>query len=246
MSYDAVISNPPYSLKWSADSKLQIQDFSLAPKSKADYQFILEGISRLDDDGIAVYVLPHGVLFRGQAEGKVRQELIEKNYLDTVIGLPENLFDVTSIPVCLMIFKKKRDNKDILFIDASKEFTKGKNQNKLEPEHVQNIIKAYQDRTEIDKYSHVATQQELEENEFNLNIPRYVDTFEPEPVPDIDQLMTEINEIDAELLHTQQELDVMLQDLVGTNPQSQAEIERFKKFWHKRVKEKESEQMTLL
>lgn len=244
MNYKAVISNPPYSLKWSADESLSIGEMPLSPKSKADFQFVLEGVSRLEDDGIAAYVLPHGVLFRGNTERKIRQELIERNYLDAVIGLPDHLFDVTSIPVCLMIFKKQRSTTDVLFIDAAREFTKSKNKNLLEPEHVNKIVKAYHDRAEIERYSTNVTLQDIKENDYNLNIPRYVDTFEPEPVIALDDIMAEMKEINAEELHLQQELDTMMSQLRGTTPEADAEIKRFYNFFHKNVKQKE--QMTLL
>lgn len=246
MNFDAVISNPPYSLKWRADAEQRIDDYPLAPKSKADYQFVLEGLSRLDDDGIAVYVLPHGVLFRGAAEEAIRHRLIDENKLDAVIGLPDHLFDVTGIPVCLLVLKMQRDTTDVLFIDAAREFEKAKNKNLLKPEHVAKIVKAYDDRQELDKYAHVATLAEIKKNGYNLNIPRYVDTFEPEPVASLTEIMNDMVEVDAEIAHNYQKLATSMNDLKAATPEAQAELDRFNKFFAKRVKQKREEQLTLL
>lgn len=151
-------------------------------------------------------VLPHGVLFRGAAEGAIRQTIIEKNYLDTVIGLPANLFYGVSIPTTILVFKKNRKTKDILFIDASNEFKKGKNQNKLTDKNINKIIETYRNRVDVDKYAHVTSLEEIKENEFNLNIPRYVDTFEEEQVIDLgkvnkllEQDKQEIAELEAKI-----------------------------------------------
>jgi type I restriction enzyme M protein len=203
--FEAVVANPPFSAKWSA-SPIHLSDerFAqygrLAPSSKADYAFIQHMIYQLDDNGTMAVVMPHGVLFRGGAEGHIRQFLIEqKNYLDTVIGLPPNLFFGTSIPASILVFKKcRKADKDVLFIDASKHFAKGKNQNRLRPSDIDKIIETYEQRKNEDKYSHVATLEEIRENDFNLNIPRYVDTFEEEEEIDIDAVVAEIRKIDAE------------------------------------------------
>lgn len=206
MKFDAVVANPPFSAKWSADeSHLDKPRFSaygkLAPKSKADYAFVQHMVYQLNESGTMAVVLPHGVLFRGAAEGKIRQYLVgEKNYLDAVIGLPANLFYGTSIPTCVLVFKKCReDDQDILFIDASKDFEKVKNQNKLRPEDIEKIVNTYASREEIEKYSHKATLEEIEENDFNLNIPRYVDTFEEEEPIDLDEVVDELEKIEAEM-----------------------------------------------
>ena len=200
--FDAVVANPPFSAEWTAAEKFNNDDrFSkagvLAPKSKADYAFILHMLYHLNDGGTMACVAPHGVLFRGAAEGKIRRFLIEKkNYIDAIIGLPANIFYGTSIPTCILVMKKCRQSDDnILFIDASKEFEKVKTQNKLRPEHIQKIIETYRTRAEIEKYSHCATLKEIEENDYNLNIPRYVDTFEEEEEIDIKAVMAEIKEL---------------------------------------------------
>lgn len=236
MSYDAVISNPPYSLDWSMNKSLAIDGYPLAPKSKADWQFVLEGVDQLDDNGTAVYVLPHGVLFRGASEGKIRQKIIEEGYLDAVIGLPDKLFDVTSIPVCLMVLKKHRTATDTLFIDASKGFEKVKNKNILKPEHVKRVVEAYHARRDIDKYAHVATLEEMRENDFNLNIPRYVDTYEPEPPIPLTKIMQDIYDADKEIEKNERELDKMFADLVGTTPGTQLELDAFRAFWSDHIK----------
>jgi type I restriction enzyme M protein len=206
MNFDAVISNPPYSLKWSMDSELAINGYPLAPKSKADWQFILQGLSELDEDGTAVYVLPHGVLFRGASEGKIRKRLIDENYLDAVIGLPAKLFDVTDIPTLLMVLKKHRSTTDVLFIDASNDCEHVKNKNVLRPQDVEKIVQAYQSRTERERYAHSATLQEIKDNEYNLNIPRYVDTFVPDPPINLMEIMTDMKETDRQIAANNAEL----------------------------------------
>lgn len=218
--FEAVVANPPYSAKWSADAKfLDDERFSnygkLAPKSKADFAFVQHMIYHLDDNGTMAVVLPHGVLFRGAAEGVIRKYLIEeKNYLDTVIGLPANIFYGTSIPTCILVFKKCRQADDnVLFIDASEEFEKGKNQNNLTDEHVEKILNTYQSRETIDRYSYAASLEEIKENDYNLNIPRYVDTFiEEEPV-DLDKVQAEIAEIDKEMAVLEEEINGYLREL---------------------------------
>ncbi|STY78248.1 Type I restriction enzyme EcoKI M protein [Macrococcoides caseolyticum] len=218
--FEAVVANPPYSAKWSADAKfLDDERFSnygkLAPKSKADFAFVQHMIYHLDDNGTMAVVLPHGVLFRGAAEGVIRKYLIEeKNYLDTVIGLPANIFYGTSIPTCILVFKKCRQADDnVLFIDASEEFEKGKNQNNLTDEHVEKILNTYQSRETIERYSYAATLEEIKENDYNLNIPRYVDTFiEEEPV-DLDKVQAEIAEIDKEMAVLEEEINGYLREL---------------------------------
>jgi type I restriction enzyme M protein len=219
MRYDAVVANPPYSAEWSANEKfLDDERFSaygkLAPKSKADYAFVQHMIYLLDDAGTMAVVLPHGVLFRGGAEGVIRQYLIEqKNYLDAVIGLPANLFFGTSIPTCILVFKKCKTANDVLMIDASKEYESGKNQNRLTDDNVQKIIDTYIARKDVDKYAHVATLEEIKSNEFNLNIPRYVDTFEEEEPIDVDEVLKNIKELKAKSAELDVEIDKYLKEL---------------------------------
>ena len=213
MKFEAIVANPPFSAKWSSDkSFLDDERFSaygkLAPKSKADYAFLQHMIYHLDENGTMGIVLPHGVLFRGAAEGTIREYLVgEKNYLDAVIGLPANIFYGTSIPTCILIFKKCREeDQDVLFIDASKEFEKVKNQNKLRPEDIEKIVNTYKNREEIDKYSHKASMDEIRENDFNLNIPRYVDTFEEEEPIDLDEVCDELEQIAKEMEDVDKEI----------------------------------------
>ena len=220
---DAIVANPPFSAKWKskddptlANDERFIPYGAIAPKSYADYAFVAHMLHHLSDDGVMAVVLPHGVLFRGGAEEKIRKAIIEKfNYLDAVIGLAENLFFGTTIPACILVFKKCRENSDILFIDASGEFEKGKNQNYLTDENIKKIINTYKDRKEIPKFSHLATLEEIKENDYNLNIPRYVDTFEEEEPINIDEVSKEIkelnkkeNEIDKEIAKFCEELGI--------------------------------------
>ncbi len=218
--FEAVVANPPYSAKWSADpSFLDDERFSnygkLAPKSKADFAFIQHMIYHLDDNGTMAVVLPHGVLFRGAAEGVIRKYLIEeKNYLDAIIGLPANLFFGTSIPTAILVFKKCREkDENVLFIDASQSFEKGKNQNHLSDEDVNKIVETYLKREDIDKYSHVATLDEIKENDYNLNIPRYVDTFEEEEPVDLLAVQQEIKAVDEEIASLEKEIAGYLKEL---------------------------------
>ena len=172
-------------------------------------------IYHLDDEGTMAVVLPHGVLFRGAAEGTIRKYLIEeKNYLDAVIGLPANLFFGTSIPTCVLVFKKCRQaDDDVVFIDASQSFEKGKNQNHLTDEDVDKIVDTYSQRETIDKYSYVATLDEIKENDCNLNIPRYVDTFEEEEPIDLEQVQQQLKDIDKDIANVESEINEYLKEL---------------------------------
>ncbi|AGO06761.1 type I restriction-modification system subunit M [Lactiplantibacillus plantarum] len=221
-SFDAVVANPPYSAKWdNNDKKLKDPRFKgygkLAPKSKADYAFVLHSLYHLGAEGTMAIVLPHGVLFRGAAEGKIRQAIIENNYLDAVIGMPASLFYSTSIPTVVLVFKKNRTTKDVLFIDASKCFAKGKKQNKLRDEDIDLIIKTYQDRQDVDKLAHVASFEEIKENDFNLNIPRYVDTFEEEDPVDLVAVSQELGDINRDIEQSEADLLAMINDLAVTD-----------------------------
>lgn len=203
---EAVVANPPFSAKWSASPLFMTDDrFSeygkLAPSSKADFAFIQHMIYHLAENGVMAVVMPHGVLYRGSTEGHIRKYLIEeKNYLDAVIGLPENIFYGTSIATCIMVFKKCREHpSNILFIDASQYFEKIKNQNFLRDADVDRIVDTYSQRINIDKYSCVASLNEVRENDYNLNIPRYVDTFEEEVPVDIVAIASELKTLEAEM-----------------------------------------------
>lgn len=220
--FEAIVANPPFSAQWSANPLHMSDDrFSqygkLAPSSKADFAFVQHMIHHLDDNGTMAIVLPHGVLFRGGAEGHIRKYLIEdKNYLDCVIGLPANIFYGTSIPTCILVFKKCReDSENVLFIDTSNSFEKAKNQNYLRDEDIEKIINTYRTRNQEDKYSHLAPLSEIQENEYNLNIPRYVDTFEEEEQIDLNvvskelqALESDMNKVDAEIAKFCDELGI--------------------------------------
>ncbi|MBQ5989856.1 MAG: type I restriction-modification system subunit M [Oscillospiraceae bacterium] len=236
MKFQCVVANPPFSLdKWDSgflsavsgeDKKKEKMTASLdpygrfawgvPPSSKGDYAFVLHMLNCLDEDGgrMAV-VLPHGVLFRGASEGKIRKEIIDFNLLDAVIGLPANLFYGTGIPACILVFKKNRGTHDVLFIDASGEgnFEKGKNQNNLRDCDIEKIVDTYKKRENVDKYSYVASKEEIVENDYNLNIPRYVDTFEEEVPIDIDAVREEIKAIDKEIDEVQKQMDEFLKEL---------------------------------
>src|SRR5699024_9185467 len=202
-TFDSVLMNPPYSAKWSSDKTfLDDSRFNrygrLAPKSKADFSFLLHGYYHLKDSGTMAIVLPHGVLFRGAAEAVIRKKLLEDGSIYAVIGMPANLFFGTSIPTTVIILKKNRVSRDVLFIDASKAFEKSKNQNKLTNENIARIVDTYKKRTDVDKYAYLASFDEIQENDYNLNIPRYVDTFEEEEPVDLAELGTKIKAIREE------------------------------------------------
>lgn len=211
MKFEAIVANPPFSAKWNPDAIISDERFSpygkMAPKSKADFAFVQHMIYQLDINGTMACVLPHGVLFRGAAEGHIRQYLIEDtNQLDAVIGLPANIFYGTGIPTCILVLKKDRASTPLsdrlLFIDASNDFEKVKTQNVLLPEHIDKIINTYRNyangalrEAEVDKYSYVAPLDEVRENDYNLNIPRYVDTFEEEEPVDLAEVSKQLKEL---------------------------------------------------
>ena len=206
--FEAIVANPPFSAKWSGAPQIDDDRFSqygkYAPSSKADYAFVQHMIHQLAENGTMAIVLPHGALFRGAAEGHIRKYLIEdRNYLDAVIGLPSNIFYGTSIPTCILVFKKCREHSEnILFIDASEHYEKVKTQNVLRKEHIEKIVSTYRNRTTEDKYSYVATMNEVIENEYNLNIPRYVDTFEEEEPVDLEAVSNELQSLENDMTKT--------------------------------------------
>ena len=218
--FEAIVANPPFSAKWSANPLFTSDDrFSqygkLAPKSKADFAFVQHMIHHLAENATMAIVLPHGVLFRGAAEGHIRRYLIEdRNYLDAVIGLPANIFYGTSIPTCILVFKKCRENPDdILFIDASQGFEKVKTQNMLRASDIDKIISTYRGRREEDKYSYVASLDEVAENGYNLNIPRYVDTFEEEEPVDLEAITAELVANDRAMAETDEVIAEFCEEL---------------------------------
>lgn len=224
---EVIVANPPFSIQWKGDTDpiLKSDDrFSqygrLAPKSAADYAFVTHMLYHLADNGTMAIVLPHGALFRSGAEGEIRRYIIEKqNYLDAVIGLPSNLFYGTSIPATVLVFKKcRKDDEGIFFIDASKGFEKVGNQNKLTNENIQKIFDTYKNRKELEKYSHRATMEEIRENDYNLNIPRYVDTFEEEEVVDIDIVAKNLKKLHAEETGLQEKIAEFCKELKIEKP----------------------------
>jgi type I restriction enzyme M protein len=218
MKFDVVVANPPFSLdKWGADDAendpYKRFVYGIPPKSKGDYAFVEHMVASANENGTVAVVLPHGVLFRGASEGKIRKGLIDDNYLDAVVGLPQNLFFGTGIPACILVFNKNKKTNDVIFIDASKEFESGKNQNVLRDLDIEKIAETYNERKEIEKYSHIASLEEIKENDYNLNIPRYVDTFEEEEPVDLNQVKEDISKIEIELKTIQKEMDKYLDEL---------------------------------
>jgi type I restriction enzyme M protein len=232
MKFQVVVANPPFSLdKWAmgfagegSDKDFKMEEgndpykrfgWGVPPSSKGDYAFVLHMLHSLSEGGRMGVVLPHGVLFRGASEGKIRQQIIEMNLLDAVIGLPSNLFFGTGIPACVLVFKQNRVREEILFIDASGDeyYEKGKNQNKLREEDLQRIINAYENYESIEKYAYVANRDEIKENDYNLNIPRYVDTFEEEEMVDMEAVAENISRIKGELAEVEAQMAKYLEEL---------------------------------
>jgi len=180
--FDAVVANPPFSYRWddALGEDVRFKNYGLAPRSAADFAFLLHGFHYLKDDGAMAIILPHGVLFRGGAEANIRRKLLDDGHIDTVIGLPANLFYSTGIPVCILVLKKCKKPDDVLFINAAEYFEKGKRQNVLSDEHVEKIIDTYQHRKAEERYSRRVEMAEIKTNDYNLNISRYVSTAEPQ------------------------------------------------------------------
>ena len=219
MRFEVVVANPPFSLdKWGADD-VGADRFNrfyrgTPPKSKGDYAFISHMLETTSlTNGRVGVVVPHGVLFRGSSEGTVRQKLIEENLLDAVIGLPSNLFFGTGIPAAVLIFRRDKRDENVLFIDASRDFADGKNQNALRGEDIRKIVSTYRTRAPADKYAHLATLEEVRANDYNLNIPRYVDTFEEEEAIDVGAVQGEIDALESDLATLKTKMSGYLQEL---------------------------------
>ncbi|EAG8276876.1 N-6 DNA methylase [Listeria monocytogenes] len=228
-----VVMNPPFSAQWEQKNDERFNNFGLAPKSKADFAFLLHGYHHLKSSGRMAIILPHGVLFRGAAEGKIRKTLLGNGAIEAVIGLPANIFYGTSIPTTIIVLQKNRTTKDVLFIDASNDFTKEKNQNSLEEKHIKKILDVYRKRESVEKYAHVASFEDIEENDFNLNIPRYVDTFEEEEAIDILEVMKEMIAIDKQIAESESDFCEQINQLTSQTEDMQAIIEASRKLFQK-------------
>ena len=217
VTFDAVVANPPFSLKWEPDDEAskdpRFKNFGVAPKSAADFAFLLHGFNYLSDSGTMAIILPHGVLFRGGAESTIRQKLIHDDNIDCIIGLPSNLFYSTGIPVCIIVLKKCRKTSDILFINAAECYDKGKKQNNLTDGHIRKIVDAYRDRTEEDRFSRCVSLKEIKDNDYNLNITRYVSLAQEEEKIDLAANQAKLASIEAEIIHSREKLNVYLKEL---------------------------------
>lgn len=218
LEFDAIVANPPFSYRWEPTETLsedfRFKSYGLAPKSAADFAFLLHGFHFLSDEGTMAIILPHGVLFRGGAEEKIRTKLLKDGNIDTVIGLPANLFFSTGIPVCILVLKKCKKFDDVLFINASEYFDKGKRQNVLLPEHIDKIVETYQYRKEDDKkYSRRVSMKEIEKNDFNLNISRYVSTAAEEEIIDIAEVKKNLDQIEEDISKAKAKHNQFLKEL---------------------------------
>lgn len=228
-TFNAVASVPPFSLRWNnSDDRAndpRFVSYGVAPKTKADYAFLLQGLYHLNNEGTMVILLPHGVLFRGAKEKMIRKSLLEKNEIDAIIGLPAGLFNSTSIPTVILVLKKNKKSKNVLFIDASKEFQRGKKKNILKESNIRKIVQIYKDRKELESFSHLANWEELVKNDFNLNIPRYVDTFVPEKSVNLHKVVEDLEQTNKDIKKVQSELSALLESF----PSKSAKDEERKK-----------------
>jgi type I restriction enzyme M protein len=215
--FDAVVANPPFSLRWDPNDTMaedfRFKSYGLAPKSAADFAFLLHGFHYLSQEGTMAIILPHGVLFRGGAEERIRTKLLKDNNIDTVIGLPSNLFYSTGIPVCILVLKKCKKEEDVLFINASEHYDSGKRQNSLGEEHISNIVDTYKYRKEADRYSRKVSMDEIEKNGFNLNISRYVSTHEAEPRVDLHEVNKKLVDLEKDITETTKKHNSFLKEL---------------------------------
>lgn len=245
-SYDSVIMNPPYSFKWKEVDEYtndeRFKNYGVPPKQFADYAFIMHGMSKLEQGGRLAAIVPMGVLFRGGREQKIREKVIEEGWLDAVAGLPENMFLNTCIPVCMIVLRK-RENEPTLFIDASKEYEKHGKQNVMNDEHVKKLLQVYRERRTEKRYSQRVSVRTIRENEYNLNIPRYVDSYVPEELPDLKTILEKIHETDKEICRTEQRLYEMMLEMCGTTPEAETEIqesiEEYRKWMSDKYRDKE-------
>jgi type I restriction enzyme M protein len=216
-AFDAIVANPPFSYRWEPTEAMgddvRFKNYGLAPKSAADFAFLLHGFHFLKDDGVMAIILPHGVLFRGGAEERIRTKLLKDGHIDTVIGLPANLFYSTGIPVCILVLKKCKKPDDVLFINAAEHFEKGKRQNQLTDAHITKIIETYQCRTEEDRYSKRVSLERIAEEGYNLNISRYISTAVGEQEIDLAATQQELVEIDTQIREATSKHNAFLREL---------------------------------
>ena len=220
--YTCIISNPPYSVQWAQKNDGRFDGYELAPKSKADYAFVIDALSRLTDDGKAFFILPQGVLFRGQAEGKIRKQLLLNNVIDAVIGLPENMFMNTGIPVLILVLNKNKSNTDVLFINASNMFVKDGRINKMTKENIQCIADIYRERKTVESVSAVVSADQIQKNEFKLNIPRFVCTYVRKELPPFCEVVKDLIRCEIEARKAQTQVIKMLRDICGDEEYSEA------------------------
>ena len=217
LHFDAVVANPPFSYRWEPTDAMgddfRFKSYGLAPKSAADFAFLLHGFHYLAPEGTMAIILPHGVLFRGGAEERIRTKLLKDGHIDTVIGLPANLFFSTGIPVCILVLKKCKKSDDVLFINAAVHFEKGKRQNRLLPEHISKIVETYQHRKEEDRYSMRVSMERIEKEGFNLNISRYISTAQPEERVDLETVHTQLVDIEERIAQAKDKHNTFLKEL---------------------------------
>jgi type I restriction enzyme M protein len=217
LTFDAIVANPPFSYRWEPTDTLgedfRFKSYGLAPKSAADFAFLLHGFHFLSDNGVMAIILPHGVLFRGGAEERIRTKLLKDGHIDTVIGLPANLFFSTGIPVCILVLKRCKKPDDVLFINAAEHFEKGKRQNRLLPEHIDKIVATYQFRKEEDRYARRVSMGEIEKNDYNLNISRYVSIAKTEESVDLQAVHAELQAIEKRILQASSTHNQYLKEL---------------------------------
>jgi len=217
IEFDAIVANPPFSLRWEPNDTLaedfRFKSYGLAPKSAADFAFLLHGFHFLKDGGTMAIILPHGVLFRGGAEERIRKKLLKDNNIDTIIGLPSNLFYSTGIPVCILVLKKCKKEDDVLFVNASEHFDKEKRQNSLSDEHIKTIVETYQFRQERDRYSRKVSMEEIKSNDYNLNISRYVSTAIEEAKIDLKEVNLKLAAINESIKTNSEKHNEFLKEL---------------------------------
>lgn len=215
--FDAIVANPPFSLRWEHSDRMsedfRFKDYGLAPQSAADFSFLLHGLHFLSPEGTMAIILPHGVLFRGGAEERIRTKLLKDNHIDAVIGLPANLFYSTGIPVSILVLKKCKKHEDVLFINASEHFDKNKRQNSLSEEHIEKIVDTYKHRRDEERFSRSVSMDEIESNGYNLNITRYVSTAEPEPIIDLKEVSRQLSDINKQIKESTERHNQFLREL---------------------------------